>query len=60
MKSSEEFRVSRYLFNRILSCIKEDLTRSKCNCVSNPISAEEKLCPSLRKVKQFILVDMYY
>jgi hypothetical protein len=49
IKFREFFRVSRDTFHLILTEIKEDITRS-CNRWQTPISAEQKLCLTLRYV----------
>jgi hypothetical protein len=49
IKFREFFRVSRDIFHLILPEIKEDITRS-CNRWQTPISAEQKLCLTLRYV----------
>jgi hypothetical protein len=46
-KFREYFRVSRNLFDVILTSIKEDIKRSKCNGVLKPVCVEEKLCLAL-------------
>lgn len=42
------FRLSPHLFNQILESIRNDITTKSCKRVSNPISAEQKLCLTLR------------
>jgi hypothetical protein len=49
IKFREFFRVSRDIFHLILTEIEEDITRS-CNRWQTPISAEQKLCLTLRYV----------
>ena len=50
IKFREFFRVSRYIFHVILTEIKEDITTRSCNRWQTPISAEQKLCLTLRYV----------
>ena len=50
MKFGEFFRVSRDIFHIILQEIKEDITTRSCNRWQTPISAEQKLCLTLRYV----------
>ena len=50
MKFWEFFRVSRDIFHLILREIKEDITTGSCNRWQTPISAEQKLCLTLRYV----------
>ena len=50
MKFREFFRVSRDIFHLILTEIKEDITTRSCNRWQTPISAEQKLCLTLRYV----------
>ncbi|KAG8221862.1 hypothetical protein J437_LFUL003238, partial [Ladona fulva] len=47
-KFRQYFRVSRGLFSRILSAIKEDIIKDPCNRVIKPITPTEKLCVTLR------------
>ncbi|XP_063219239.1 uncharacterized protein LOC134531043 [Bacillus rossius redtenbacheri] len=47
-KFREYFRVSTEIFDTILGFVKEDITRLQCNRVKRPISAEQKLCLTLR------------
>jgi len=48
MKYREFFRVLRDIFHLILAEIKEDITTRSCNQWQTPISAEQKLCLTLR------------
>ena len=50
MKFREFFRVSRDIFHLILTEIREDITTRSCNRWQTPISAEQKLCLTLRYV----------
>jgi len=50
IKFREFFRVSRDIFHLILTEIKEDITTRSCNRWQTPISAEQKLCLTLRYV----------
>jgi hypothetical protein len=50
MKCREFFRVSRDIFYLILTEIKEYITTRSCNQWQSPISAEQKLCVTLRYV----------
>jgi hypothetical protein len=50
IKFREFFRVSRDVFHLILTEIKEDITTRRCNRWQTPISAEQKLCLTLRYV----------
>lgn len=47
-KFREYFRVSRKIFYYVLSHIKDDIEKSAYNRVINPITAEEKLCLTVR------------
>lgn len=42
------FRISITLYNEILNRIRNDITTQPCNRIPNPISAEQKLCITLR------------
>ena len=50
IKFREFFRVSKDIFHLILTEIKEDITTRSCNRWQTPISAEQKLCRTLRYV----------
>ena len=59
MKFREFFRVSRDIFHIILQEIKEDITTRSCNRWQTPISAEQKVCLTLRYVsKQATIFNM--
>ena len=59
MKFGEFFRVSRDIFHLILTEIKEDITTRSCNRWQTPISAEQRLCLTLRYVgKQATIFNM--
>jgi len=49
-KFREFFRVLRDIFLFILTEIREDITTRSCNRWQTPISAEQKLCLTLRYV----------